>query len=172
MQHPRGAKISCHTTGVASDKTLKKKSGAHLGLVLQRAESFLQELWWCGGRSWAGLAGQAGLRFAQGALEPGRRARTLLHRPPWHLGEQKAGIQSCYSSPGCQLERPGRLSEPQDGKQTVCIGLLRLGCLGIRGGKMTRLGIVHPYHLLICSAPHLIGNSSGTSACLISGWGS
>lgn len=84
---PEGQRSAVTRQGLLQTK-LKKNSGAHLGLVLQRAESFqdVQELGRRGGRSWAGFAGQAGLRFAQGALGPGGRARTLLHPPPWHSG--------------------------------------------------------------------------------------
>lgn len=62
----------------------------------------------------------------------GRRAES----PPHPLLRQRAGmrrVERCHSSPGCQAESPARLSEAWDGKQTVCIRLLRLGCLGVRG---------------------------------------
>lgn len=95
------------------------------------------------GRAGQALPGQAGLGltgsgFAQGALDPGRSAQSPLRPLPWHSGGQRVGmghVGSCHGSPGCRRERPGRLSEPWDGKQTVCIGLLRKAGLPRYSGR-------------------------------------
>lgn len=124
-----------------------KKAVAPLRSWLQRAESF-QDVWkfrWCGGTSWAGSAGQAGLWptgscFAQGALDPGRRTWNALCPLFWHSEGQRAGrgcVGNCRGSLGCRLERPGRLSELRDGKQTVCIGLLRKAGLSRYSGQQS-----------------------------------
>lgn len=94
-------------------------------------------------RAGQGLLGQAGLwlvgfHFAQGALDAGRRAQSPLHPVLQHSQGRRADmgcLASCHSSPGCQLERPGRLSERQDGKQTVCIRLLRKAGLSRYSGR-------------------------------------
>lgn len=84
---------------------------------------------------------------------------------------QRAGrgcVGSCRGSPGWQLERPGRLSELWDRKQTVWIGLLRTAGLSRCSGQQSlQAWIVYFCHLLICSTPHLLGYGSGTSACLL-----
>lgn len=91
------------------------------------------------------LPGQAGLWpagscFTLGALDPGTEpaaSSALALGVRGGMGH----IGSCHGSPGCQVGRPGRLSEPRDGKQTVCIELLRKAGLSWYSGRQKSLGL-------------------------------
>jgi len=180
---PEGQRSAVTQQGLLWTK-LFTKSGAHLGLLLQRAES-LQDAWklgLCGGWSWAGFA-RAGRTVAEGLLlrpgcpgsrqegtEPtvssapalrGAKSRHRTHRElPWL---SRLSARETWEVIGASGRKANSLYRaPEEGWAVSVFG----------EAKITKLGIVHPYHLVIRSTPHLIWNSSGTSACLISGWGS
>lgn len=114
---PEGQRSAVTRLGLLQRKP-SKKAPAPLPLWLRRAESS-QVVWkfrLCGGTSWAGSAGQAGL-WPAGSCWPRvpwipAGAHGFSVPPFWHSEGQRAGrgcAGSCRGSPSCQLEEPGRL---------------------------------------------------------------
>lgn len=114
---PEGQRSAVTRLGLLQRKP-SKKAPAPLPLWLRRAESS-QVVWkfrLCGGTSWAGSAGQAGL-WPAGSCWPRvpwilAGAHGFSVPPFWHSEGQRAGrgcAGSCRGSPSCPLEKPVRL---------------------------------------------------------------